>query len=110
MICEACFTSPGRGPFTDCRRAKGYFDGACGNCKWRDHAARCSVRQPGQGSGDEDSEDSEEDEAEEGGAGGRTIEDAIMISDDDDNDNEEEEEEDEGRMIEGPVEISSDEE
>ncbi len=32
-----------------------------------------------------------------------------MISDDDDNDNEEEEEE-EGRMIEGPVEISSDEE
>ncbi len=66
MICEACFTSPGRGPFTDCRRAKGYFNGACGNCKWRDHAARCSVRQPGQGSGDEDSEDSEEDEAEEG--------------------------------------------
>lgn len=108
MTCEACFTNPGRGPFTDCRRAQGYFDGACGNCKWRDHAARCSVRQPGQGSGDEDSAS----EQEEGGEGaiGRTIEDAIMISDDDEEGEEGGQVVREGRMIEGPVEISSDEE
>ena len=37
-----------RGPFVDYRRVKGYFTGACGNCKWRDHAARCSVSAPGE--------------------------------------------------------------
>jgi hypothetical protein len=46
MTCTACTQNPDRGPFTDCRRAAGHFDGACGNCKWRDHAARCSVRNP----------------------------------------------------------------
>jgi Protein of unknown function (DUF3716) len=25
-------------------RLAGHFGGACANCKWRDHAARCSVR------------------------------------------------------------------
>jgi hypothetical protein len=44
QTCTACAQNPTRGPFTDCRRTKGYFDGCCGNCKWRDHAARCSVR------------------------------------------------------------------
>ena len=46
MTCDACTERPDRGPFTDCRRVRGHFDGACGNCKWRDHAARCSVRAP----------------------------------------------------------------
>lgn len=48
MTCEACAVRPDRGPFTDCRRVRGHFDGACGNCKWRDHAARCTVRAPGE--------------------------------------------------------------
>ena len=42
--CTACRTRPGLTPFTDCFRAPGHFGGACGNCKWRDYAARCSVR------------------------------------------------------------------
>ena len=35
---------PGLRPFPECRRAIGHFGGCCGNCKWRDHAARCSAR------------------------------------------------------------------
>jgi hypothetical protein len=46
MTCLDCSRTPGRGPFTDCRRVQGHFDGACGNCKWRDHAAKCTVRCP----------------------------------------------------------------
>lgn len=53
MTCFACSRTPGRGPFTDCRRVQGHFDGACGNCKWRDHAARCTVRCLGEESEDE---------------------------------------------------------
>lgn len=49
MTCTACMQNPERGPFTDCRRAAGYFEGACGNCKWRDHGARCTVRNPTEG-------------------------------------------------------------
>ena len=66
MTCVDCSRTPGRGPFTDCRRVQGHFDGACGNCKWRDHAARCSVRSP------EEEEEEDEEEVEE--AGQRTIE------------------------------------
>jgi hypothetical protein len=29
-------------PFPTCVRLPGHFGGSCGNCKWRDHAARCS--------------------------------------------------------------------
>jgi hypothetical protein len=29
-------------PFPTCVRLAGHFGGSCGNCKWRDHAARCS--------------------------------------------------------------------
>ncbi|KAF4441802.1 hypothetical protein F53441_11929 [Fusarium austroafricanum] len=28
-------------PFPQCIRLPGHFGGCCGNCKWRDHAARC---------------------------------------------------------------------
>ncbi|OJD25449.1 hypothetical protein ACJ73_03181 [Blastomyces percursus] len=34
-------------PFPECRRLSGHFGGACGNCKWRDHAIRYSVRDDG---------------------------------------------------------------
>jgi Protein of unknown function (DUF3716) len=61
--CTGC-QGPRHGPrpFPECRRLPGHFGGSCGNCKWRDHAARCSVRDniiveisddddPGEGSG-----------------------------------------------------------
>jgi hypothetical protein len=38
--CFQCRTNPGRGPLPECRSINGYFGGCCGNCKWRDHAAR----------------------------------------------------------------------
>jgi Protein of unknown function (DUF3716) len=44
QACLACRTGPGLRPFPECRRLLGHFGGACGNCKWRDHASRCSVR------------------------------------------------------------------
>ncbi|RFU72929.1 hypothetical protein TARUN_9328 [Trichoderma arundinaceum] len=31
-------------PFPTCVRLPGHFGGSCGNCKWRDHASRCSER------------------------------------------------------------------
>jgi hypothetical protein len=34
-------------------RAKGHFDGCCGNCKWRDKAVQRTVRLPAEESGDE---------------------------------------------------------
>ena len=46
LACHSVF--PGLRPFPKCRRVAGHFGGACANCKWRDHASRCSVR------GDED--------------------------------------------------------
>ncbi|OJD20098.1 hypothetical protein ACJ73_08569 [Blastomyces percursus] len=45
--CTACRDGPGFRPFPECRRVPGHFGGACGNCKWQDHAARCSVRDGG---------------------------------------------------------------
>jgi len=39
--CTNC--AEGKGVFVDCRVFKGLFDGACGNCKKRDHGARCSL-------------------------------------------------------------------
>lgn len=41
-VCDACAVRCK--PFPECIRLPGYFGGCCGNCKWRDHAARCSVR------------------------------------------------------------------
>src|SRR5208337_3872605 len=37
---------PTRGPFPEYRRAPGHFEGSYGNCKWRDHGARYTVRNP----------------------------------------------------------------
>ena len=34
---------PGLRPFPECRATPGHFGGACANCKWRDHGARCSL-------------------------------------------------------------------
>jgi len=56
--------------FPECRRLTGHFDGACGNCKWQDHAARCSVRdsaqqaqtEPSSSSSDDDDNDEDEEE------------------------------------------------
>ncbi|KAL8686414.1 MAG: hypothetical protein Q9218_007121 [Villophora microphyllina] len=43
--CDACRGGAGLRPFPECRRTPGHFGGCCGNCKWRDHCARCSVRE-----------------------------------------------------------------
>jgi hypothetical protein len=51
--CEACTaTRPGLRPFPECRRVAGHFGGACANCKWRDHGARCFVRDDSSDEGD----------------------------------------------------------
>ncbi|KAL2377819.1 hypothetical protein RJ035_007609, partial [Blastomyces gilchristii] len=50
QACSACRSSSGLRPFPECRRVPGHFGGACGNCKWRDHAIRCSVRDEDEGS------------------------------------------------------------
>ena len=62
--CSACASTPMPTPFPKCRRLPGHFGGACGNCKWRDHAARCSVRdnQGGDGGPGNDSSDDDPDE------------------------------------------------
>ncbi|OJD20796.1 hypothetical protein ACJ73_07867, partial [Blastomyces percursus] len=44
QACAACRGGPGLRPFPECRRLPGHFGGACDNCKWRDRAIRCSVR------------------------------------------------------------------
>jgi hypothetical protein len=42
----ACLQCQRRGmrPFPECRRTPGHFSGCCGNCKWRNHALRCTIR------------------------------------------------------------------
>jgi hypothetical protein len=39
--CAEC-SRRGLTPFPDCASVQGHFGGSCGNCKWRDHAARCN--------------------------------------------------------------------
>ena len=41
--CIDCRTNPNRGPFPFCHSLPWHFGGCCGNFKWRDHAARCSL-------------------------------------------------------------------
>lgn len=41
-------TNSRSGVFAKCVRLPGFFGGCCGNCKWKDHGARCSVRNPGE--------------------------------------------------------------
>jgi hypothetical protein len=60
--CEACAKNPSKQAFTECRRTEGFFGGCCGNCKWKDHAIRCTVREDSE----EDSEEGSEEESEEG--------------------------------------------
>ena len=56
----------GMRPFPECRRAPGHFGGCCGNCKWRDHAAGCTVRD-GQDLEEESSSESDGDNPPQGG-------------------------------------------
>lgn len=42
--CTRCRNARGRPVFPECRRVPGAFGGACGNCKWPDLAASCSVQ------------------------------------------------------------------
>ena len=52
VACDACAGDrPGLRPFPECRRVPGHFGGCCGNCKWRDHAVRCSARDNDDGGG-----------------------------------------------------------
>lgn len=56
--CNRCrLPRPGLRPFPECRRIVGHFGGCCGNCKWRDHAARCEVQDPGESDGDDSGND-----------------------------------------------------
>jgi hypothetical protein len=82
--CTACQgLRPGLRPFPECRRLPGHFGGCCGNCKWRDHAFKCSVRDdmvvevsdddnPGEGSG--------QPQIEAGAEAGTTAENAIVLA------------------------------
>ncbi|KAI1159087.1 hypothetical protein F5B18DRAFT_638134 [Nemania serpens] len=48
-------------PFPTCVRLPGHFGGCCGNCKWRDHAARCSVQdRPNNSSDNNDNDDNDD--------------------------------------------------
>ena len=42
--CSGLGQPRGRKAFPSCVRQAGHFGGACANCKWSDHAARCTVR------------------------------------------------------------------
>ncbi|EDN05524.1 predicted protein [Histoplasma mississippiense (nom. inval.)] len=42
--CMPCLPECSSRSSAECRRLPGHFGGACGNCKWRDHAIRCSER------------------------------------------------------------------
>jgi hypothetical protein len=57
--CNRCRSGAGFTPFPECRYIPGEFGNACGNCKWRDHAARC--RHPGVGNDDNDDQDDSDD-------------------------------------------------
>jgi hypothetical protein len=41
--CFQCCTNPGQGPFLECRFVNRHFGRCCGNCKWRDYAACCTL-------------------------------------------------------------------
>lgn len=43
---EVCEHSISGRPFGGSVRLPGYFGGACANCKWSDHAARCTLPHP----------------------------------------------------------------
>jgi hypothetical protein len=41
--CFQCCTNRDRGPFLECCSLNRHFSGCCGNCKWHDHAACCTL-------------------------------------------------------------------
>jgi Protein of unknown function (DUF3716) len=45
VTCRECVRHDLR-PFPNCTSIVGQFGGSCGNCKWRDHAARCRPPTP----------------------------------------------------------------
>jgi Protein of unknown function (DUF3716) len=60
--CTSCHTALAAGrtlSFSQRRRLVGHFGGACGNCKWPDHAARCFVRDQDSESSCDDGDDDE---------------------------------------------------
>jgi Protein of unknown function (DUF3716) len=56
LIPAGCSECQRRGlrPFPECRRVVGHFGSACGNCKWRDHGARCRIVPPPDQEGEAD--------------------------------------------------------
>lgn len=88
ITCDACASNPTRGPFTECRRTKGYYGGCCGNCRVQ-MGHRCSLldwdevddnppetyddeenrEKSSDDKDDEDVEDDEDDEEDEGDVG-----------------------------------------
>jgi hypothetical protein len=65
LVPAGCSECQRRGltPFPECRRVVGHFGGACGNCKWRDHAARCRTIEPDEGDSDGSDGDGSDDDA-----------------------------------------------
>ena len=62
-ICSACANPKiGLTPFPVCMTVRGHFQGACGNCKWRDHGARCFLGDNPRRSPSKRSDDDDEDE------------------------------------------------
>jgi hypothetical protein len=49
LVPGTCLECQRRGlrPFPECRFVRGHFGSACGNCKWRDHGARCNAANMG---------------------------------------------------------------
>ncbi len=43
VTCTQCARPNGLRPFPECRFVPEHFEGACVNCKWRNHAARCNL-------------------------------------------------------------------
>ena len=67
--CSQLSTDPGRKPFLKCHHISSHFNGACGNCKWPNHAACCSVWDSGPGASGSESSlslSSDDDDQEEG--------------------------------------------
>ena len=58
--CIVCRRRRGLYLFLECRRVLGHFGGAYGNCKWHDHASRCSCRDA-ESSDEESSSESDSD-------------------------------------------------
>jgi len=71
----------GMTPFPICIQLPDYFDGCCGNCKWRDHAVRCQIVE-------DESSDDEDGDDEDGDEGGKVLGEVNDDENDNDDDNE----------------------